>query len=162
MFAHRQKSITCGSILSFGDKMMNLGLTGTQEGLNANQFEAVKRVLSGMHHMIAEVHHGDCIGADVELVTLINELYPDIRIISHPPIKDGKRAWFPSDLTHRAKPYLHRNRDIVEASDVLWAFPAGAEKLRSGTWSTVRYARKVNKPYTLFTPDGAVDNRASM
>lgn len=30
------------------------------------------------------------------------------------------------------------------------------EELRSGTWSTVRYARKLRRPVTLIYPDGSV------
>lgn len=42
---------------------------------------------------------------------------------------------------------LARNRKIVEDCDVLIALPIDkdVEELRSGTWATIRYARKLNK-----------------
>ena len=40
-------------------------------------------------------------------------------------------------------PYLERNKNIVNAVDFIIAAPDGPEKVRSGTWSTVRYAKKV-------------------
>jgi predicted Rossmann fold nucleotide-binding protein DprA/Smf involved in DNA uptake len=40
---------------------------------------------------------------------------------------------------------LVRNRAIVNSSGLLIAAPAGEEILRSGTWSTVRYARSKDK-----------------
>lgn len=46
-----------------------------------------------------------------------------------------------------AKPYLERNKDIAnEGIDGLIAAPSGwVEELRSGTWATVRYARKLKR-----------------
>lgn len=42
--------------------------------------------------------------------------------------------------------YLHRDDVVVENLDVLMAFPkTPSEILRSGTWATVRRARKANK-----------------
>ena len=41
-------------------------------------------------------------------------------------------------------PYLERNKEIVASSNLLIACPVGdKEELRSGTWSTVRFARKI-------------------
>lgn len=44
------------------------------------------------------------------------------------------------------KPYLERNANIVEESSILIACPIdkNEEEWRSGTWSTVRKARKRN------------------
>ena len=43
---------------------------------------------------------------------------------------------------------------LVDACEVLLATPKGPEKLRSGTWATVRYARKVGKRIVIIEPDG--------
>jgi hypothetical protein len=48
--------------------------------------------------------------------------------------------------------YLQRNRDIVDATDVLLAAPDGPERVRSGTWSTVRYAYRAGRGVLLVMP----------
>jgi len=53
---------------------------------------------------------------------------------------------------------LERNSDIVADSDLLLATPRFyEEELRSGTWATVRRARKANKPLIIVWPNGKVD-----
>jgi outer membrane protein insertion porin family len=51
---------------------------------------------------------------------------------------------------------LDRNRAIVDSCDVLIACPKGPEEQRSGTWATVRYARKQKKRIVIIWPDGEV------
>ena len=44
-----------------------------------------------------------------------------------------------------------RNKDIVNSCDILIACPENdKEVIRSGTWSTIRYAKKINKTVLLF------------
>ena len=64
------------------------------------------------------------------------------KVILHPPENVKQRAYCRGDSSVGAKPYLVRNRDIVDSCDILIAVPANPkiEELRSGTWSTVRYA----------------------
>jgi hypothetical protein len=60
-------------------------------------------------------------------------------------------------LKRAKKPYLVRNKDIVIETASLIAAPADpVEQLRSGTWSTVRFARQRGKPVFLILPDGTV------
>ena len=45
--------------------------------------------------------------------------------------------------------------EIVDESDTIIAFPASAEEvIRSGTWATIRYARKTKTPLHIILPDG--------
>jgi predicted Rossmann fold nucleotide-binding protein DprA/Smf involved in DNA uptake len=44
----------------------------------------------------------------------------------------------------------------VNETGVLVAMPDGPEELRSGTWATVRYARKQGKDGRIIYPDGLV------
>jgi predicted Rossmann fold nucleotide-binding protein DprA/Smf involved in DNA uptake len=47
--------------------------------------------------------------------------------------------------------YMKRNDELVAQCDVLLAFPRSAEEeLRSGTWATIRRARKAGKEVRLF------------
>lgn len=104
-----------------------------------------------------EFHHGDCLGADDEAVILARDLGVP-RVLGHPPDNDSMRAFVYSDEEFEPQPYLMRNRDIVDSTDVLIAAPYGtSETQRSGTWSTVRYARKLKRPIYIVLPRGRVE-----
>jgi hypothetical protein len=50
------------------------------------------------------------------------------------------------DVLYKPKPPLARDRDIVNAVEFLIAAPKSDDQtLRSGTWTTIRYARKTGK-----------------
>ena len=102
------------------------------------------------------LHHGDCIGADTDAHNLVvdyfkENLYSFVgRIIIHPPIIEYKRSFCKAKTVLPPKPYLERNHDIVDSSDVLIATPKEMEQqLRSGTWATIRYAVKTKKPVNI-------------
>ena len=49
--------------------------------------------------------------------------------------------------------YLDRNKDIVNNCDLLIAAPKeNTEVLRSGTWSTVRYAKQLGVTVVIIEP----------
>lgn len=108
-----------------------------------------------------EVHHGDCLGADAEFHdAVVAGVAGCCRIVIHPPL-DGKQRAFCSTLDVRVETvyparFLDRNHDIVRASERLLACPRDKEALRSGTWATVRYARKLGKAITIISADGEV------
>ena len=107
----------------------------------------LRQTLQYLHGMF---HHGDCIGADWEANHIARCLNYGVEI--HPPIDPRYRAWCSSMCVHICKPYLERNHDIVDVSHLLIACPAGPETLRSGTWATVRYARKTSVPVIILEP----------
>ena len=133
---------------------MIIGFTGTQRQITTQQFDQLVSEIEKLKP--TEAHHGDCIGADSVFHDICLTL--GIPIVIHPPIDKSKRAnckgtldGYPLILPARG--YLERNRDIVDASDELIAVPGEkTEKLRSGTWSTYRYAKKRGKPTHLITP----------
>jgi hypothetical protein len=134
--------------------MATIGFTGTQKGMTDAQKETLRRLLDGG---AGEFHHGDCIGADSEAHDIAQEC--GYATIIHPPTNPSKRAWceVPKHMMRPEKPYLARNQDIVRESASLIAAPLQAEEEpRSGTWSTVRFARKLGKPVFLILPDGKV------
>ena len=58
-----------------------------------------------------------------------------------------------NDEVREAKPFVARDRDIVDETDRLLAGPAGRTEERfSGTWTTVRYARRKGKPIDILYP----------
>lgn len=138
-----------------GGTVMRIGFTGTREGMTAAQRDSLNDLLE--QHQPAEVHHGECQGADAQFHeqafcgTAAN-------IIIHPPTDDRYRAYcVGSRITKMPpKPYLERNHDIVNACDLLIACPKGPEEQRSGTWATIRFARKVGRPVTIIWPNGII------
>lgn len=131
---------------------LEIGFIGTQVGMTWEQMCAVFDILSRNHGWL---HHGDCVGADHMAHGVAREAGWSVTL--HPPTEDRKRAFCVGDRAWFAKPYLERNRDIVDATIGLIATPAGfQEELRSGTWSTVRYARKKGRPIKIVMPDGSV------
>lgn len=131
---------------------MNLGFTGTQRGMTDAQWATLWRMLCNRSGVF---HQGDCIGSDEQAAH--GARVAGFWIIGHPPIINHKRAFFSADEWRPALPYLDRNRVIVDESEEMIATPGEAvEQLRSGTWSTVRYARRVGKPIHVILPDGSV------
>lgn len=114
--------------------------------MSSNQRTAFRRAITSLP--IGELHHGDCMGADEEAHDIARAY--GWTIVIHPPSDDSWRAWSIGDLVLVAKPYITRNHDIVDAADQLYAAPdSEQERMRSGTWSTIRYARLKNKPVVL-------------
>lgn len=129
---------------------MKVGFTGTQKGTTSKQIVELMDFFES--NQISEFHHGDCIGADYQ-ADLAGKSY-DLPIILHPPTNPKKRAFCEGYSEIREeKPYLVRNRDIVDESDMLVACPGGPEEPRSGTWSTIRYAHKQGKEVLIFMPE---------
>ncbi len=140
---------------------MRIGFTGTQKGLTEKQqimLRGLIRIYSEGSNTLTEVHHGDCVGADAEFHEMMGvpgAETNDVSIIVHPPEDDKKRAFCEGGTILEPKPYLERNHDIVDSCDILIACPpSGEEIIRSGTWATVRYARKMGKEVTIIPPDG--------
>lgn len=147
---------------------MKIGFTGTRHGLVAEQFlsldwllyEATRPRAGGQTVVVHEFHHGDCLGGDAAAAAAAR--MRDFFVIAHPPVDFRLRAVTPSHEFREAKPYLERNHDIVDETDLLIACPAEyEEQLRSGTWATFRYARRIGRPVVMIWPDGTTtDSRA--
>jgi hypothetical protein len=137
--------------------MTSVGFTGTQQGMTPAQRAAVFDLLNGYPELV--VHHGDCIGADAQFHAIALASGCD-QVVIHPPEDPKKRAHCqprPGDVVRVARPYLVRNQHIVHEADVVIAAPAQAvEQLRSGTWSTIRYARRYGALLAIVYPDGTI------
>lgn len=135
---------------------VSVGFTGTQTGLTQDQAGTLWIVLEVNSDVMQEIHHGDCIGADEAFVVMISHLSRDIKIVQHPPLLDDKRAFTPFHEQRDPKDYLKRNHDIVDESHLMIACPGQKnEILRSGTWATIRYAKKTKKDLMMIYPDGS-------
>src|SRR5574338_414577 len=133
---------------------MIIGFTGTREGMTVAQKESLRNILAQLLPIDLEFHHGGCVGADEEAHLILLELFAGSAVV-HPGLnragKVAARGQYPkAEKILEPKFFLDRNKDIVDASQWLIAVPATYhESVRSGTWSTVRYARKEDKPVTI-------------
>jgi len=135
--------------------MMHLGITGTRKGMTEKQFNVLKKFIKeGMS--FTHFHHGDCRGVDIQVAYLVDHYRPEARIIRHPPLSSLTQGYGPFDESRLPKDYLVRDQDNVNESDYLWAVPDKAECIRSGTWATVRMARKKGIPITIVMPNGEI------
>lgn len=138
--------------------MNSVGFTGTRHGMTDAQKKTFKQVVRKLR--FKTFHHGDCVGADAEAHAIVLSAFENastyIYIVKHPP--ENSKFWADCQsfwASRPFKPYLQRNRDIVDESDILIAAPSTAnERQRSGTWATVRYARSQGKLVFLILPDG--------
>ena len=124
---------------------MKVGFTGTRSGMSRHQFRSFRSALKRMQKKgITNLHHGDCLGADVQAHKLAHSL--GIPIVIHPPVNGTNRAYCRgAKKVLEEKEYLERNHDIVDACDVLFVAPfTNTEQMRSGTWAAFRYAMKVD------------------
>lgn len=133
---------------------ISLGMSGSREGMSDEAKSAFKNILK--YYEIKEAHHGDCIGADTRFHKIMKK--KGIKIIIHPPKNNKMRNFCEGDETREPLDYIERNHQIVDESDILVAFPSTKhEVLRSGTWSTIRYARKKDKKIIIIYQDGSID-----
>lgn len=127
---------------------MKIGFTGTREGMTQNQKEQF--VLKMFELSPSEFHHGDCEGADAESHDIVREFFPKVKIIVYPPLSFRRRALKQGDETKEPEAYLTRDYKIVDSVDYMIGAPkTDAEQIRSGTWTTIRYTRKIDKPHTI-------------
>lgn len=130
---------------------MIIGFTGTSRGMTPLQLALLEGVIARLCPTVW--HHGDCVGADAQAHDLVRQREPKCRIEIHPPTIDEKRAYCEGDHEWPQLPYLKRNLRIATLCEELVAAPlTRTEELRSGTWATVRYARKMGKRVHMVWP----------
>lgn len=133
-----------------------IGISGTQEGLTPEQREWAQAYIARCKP--AELHHGDCVGADGQIHDITRAVSPGTCIVIHPPDYDGKRAQKSGDKFRAELPYLAMNKKIVGETDLLVGFSRLPHEIqRSGTWHTIRHARKAGKPVIVVWPNGSTE-----
>lgn len=120
----------------------HLGFSGTQVGMSYSQVDWFGGFI--LRNNPSFFHHGICIGSDFQAHNIVRSLLPKCVIVGHPPTNTSKMALgVRCDIMREPKPYLERNHDIVDESERFVGMPRYAyEELRSGTWATIRYARR--------------------
>jgi hypothetical protein len=115
-----------------------------------SQHQKEQFVLKMMELNPTEFHHGDCEGADAEAHDIVREFFPNVKIHIYPPKSTYRQAHRCGDINYSPAPYLERDKDIVDSVEYMIGAPKqDNEIIRSGTWTTIRYARKTNKPNTV-------------
>lgn len=139
-------------------KPMVVGFTGTQAGMTWQQkHEVQQRIHIWKHHDRRDVRaiHGDCVGADADFDEICaKEGVP--RECRPSNIKE-KRANTGAREIAPPWPPLDRNKFIVFDATCMIACPKTMEEeMRSGTWMTIRFCRRMKRALLLVWPDGTV------
>lgn len=136
--------------------MTVIGFTGTRLGMTSWQRQSLDVLLNLIKP--DEVHHGDCIGSDEQFHRICQ--LRKLRIVIHPPDNPAARANCVGGIVVAPRPYLERNKDIVESADILIAAPKGPEQFQgSGTWQTIRWAKRWKKIVIIINPEGGLEWR---
>jgi hypothetical protein len=153
---------------------MILGFTGTRDGMTEAQKQAITLYLRDRH--ITAHYNGACHGADQDMFWLmmnysialndsvVMELCPGDTeqyawCITTRSLIEEKTGFNGTINIHKPQVYQLRNRVIVSRSDHLLAAPGSDhETLRSGTWATVRIARRQKVGRTIAWPDGRLED----
>ena len=140
-------------------RVVDIGFTGTRDGMTHAQAKLFSDLMGETLTLYAQMtqfrfRFGVCKGADHQAAWIAKGL--GYYIIGHPPIDTSQMCAI--DVCDELMPpeaYLKRNKSIVAASLQMIATPKEAtEKLRSGTWATIRYATASRKKLTIMFPNG--------
>lgn len=119
---------------------MKVGFTGTREGMSVKQREQLDYLFSRFSGGVrGEFHYGT---------------HQNVQLTADHQAALIADRYFRLCVPHHARTggELARNREIVRDVDVLIAAPrTDREELRSGTWSTVRYARRKGIPVIMLS-----------
>ena len=136
--------------------MKSVAFTGTRDGMSPAQRTLVEKLL--VEIAPSSVVHGDCVGADADFHDIAKGL--GLTVYVYPGSIDEQRAHCEGAVAVSEPMWpTDRNPLIVEAAEVLIACPSGRKELRrgSGTWATVRHARRIGRRHLMVYPDGGVD-----
>lgn len=132
-------------------KIRIAAFAGTRKGMTELQKSTVQRLLVELE--VTHFEHGAAIGADEEASRVAREL--GLKITARPANIAGERSDVAeADRWVEAAAPLDRNKKLVDFSHFLIATPDGPERPRSGTWTTVNYARSKKKSVWVIMPNG--------
>jgi len=135
---------------------MEISFTGTRYGMSEFQRNSLENFLLSLsrNNSITSFSHGCCLGADIQFHEIIRKLFGKYVTIKVFPSTASTAAAIPedSDYVHERLAPMKRNKLIVDAGkDLLLATPLhNQETIRSGTWSAIRYARKIGVNCMIF------------
>lgn len=140
---------------------MRVGVTATRAGITDHQKRQVETLFRQFYDIQGwmELHHGMCIGGDLQAHDIARNLFGSrVTIHGHAGVIERYRASCDCDVYYEPKWPPARNKDIVDAVQTMIALPGESEEvLRSGTWMTIRYARKVKRRMIIVYPEPSDD-----
>jgi len=124
--------------------VIHVGCTATRLGLSQAQLIRIEGIMLDVtraHRQVA-FHHGDCVGGDEQLDAKAKRM--GWHRVAHPGPRSGWSANCDTDERRAIKPYMPRNRDIIDESpDLVIAAPYEMEpQFCGGTWRTIAMARR--------------------
>lgn len=140
---------------------MRIGFTGTKQGMSEKQITTLTKIMRDFtllpQSLTNVFRHGDCVGADAEAHSIV-KTHTNFTTIAYPAIiKSELRAFCKADTIYPPAQPLERNKVIIANSNLLIATPKEFhEVIRSGTWFTLRQARKVKVPFVIIWPCGGI------
>jgi len=144
---------------------MKVGFTGTRNRMTDIQVKIFVYLFTGFREFdkkITEFYLGDCIGADQQSGHLVfkhakNPIKCYLLPSDIPDMQGHLENHYPC-IRLPEKPPLQRNEDLVYFIEVLFAAPKESEnQTRSGTWQTIRCAKRQCKVIYIIYPDGKVE-----
>lgn len=132
---------------------MIIGITATRKGLVDRQVGVLEKLFSRSEPDM--LVHGDCIGGDEEVHYIFQRLLPKAKIRIRPcDLKDQRAFCIGFHEEFDPEPPLVRNKKIVDDCHILFGLPGEQDEvIRSGTWSTIRYAKRSGKPGFIIYPE---------
>jgi len=135
---------------------MRIGITATR-ALTATGERMITDALTNALHAggVEMVITGGAVGGDAYAARVAHAMRLWVRTLLPEDPKEVDPQWRDyCDEAEGAWPYRERNTRLVEQCSVLYAFPAFPEddprSKRSGTWMTVRIARKLGRPHEVW------------
>jgi hypothetical protein len=138
-----------------------VGVTGTRHEPTTRQAGVLGIELCQQLRAGVRLGHGDALGVDALSHDLAFGLGYWIDV--HPPLADTWRAFKIGNHAHERASYAVRDARLVTMSDRLLALPFApeAESPRSGTWLTVRFARRKGIPIRIIWADGSTTDEGT-
>lgn len=148
-----------------GRSKLRVAFTGTRRGCSERQLVRLRKRITKLLKLYGADHlvfvHGACMGADEQFHRIAIkcgaqkiEQWPSTAATSRAEAcKRRAQRHGVKLVSHRPKPPMDRNADIIKGAFILLACPKESrEQVHSGTWSTVRIARHANIPVRILKP----------
>lgn len=139
--------------------MIKIGFTGPRDGMFSPQDAAVVHLIETWTRILPPALlsglHGDCVGGDARFDAILERF--GVNTFCRPCTWEKFRARTRAEVIAEPVAPMVRNRAIVADVAVMIACPPTERKVpHSGTWATIGFTRRVEKPLALVLPNGEI------